>query len=163
MLSDKERREIEQAVHHVPMPRAACIDALNIVQRQRGWVSDEAVAEIADLLGMSPAEVDSVATFYSLIFRRPVGRHILLLCDSVTCWSLGCETLRRHIQARLGIDFGQTSADGAVTLLPVACLGACDRGPALMLDGILYGHLDTERIDELLARLRLAEEPWNDR
>jgi NADH-quinone oxidoreductase subunit E len=150
MLTDAEREEIEAEVHHYPQRRNACIDALQIVQRHRGWVSDEGVRDVAALLDLSPEEVDGVATFYNLIFRRPVGRHVILLCDSVSCWLMGCDRVREQLTARLGIAFGQTSTDGRFTLLPVQCLGTCDHAPALMIDAELYRDLTPERLDEIL-------------
>jgi NADH-quinone oxidoreductase subunit E len=80
---------------------------------------------------MSPAEVDSVTTFYNLIFRRPVGRHVILICDSVSCWIMGYEQVLNHIKRRLGVEIGQTTTDRRFTLLPIACLGACDKAPAV--------------------------------
>lgn len=150
MLTETEREAIEAEARHYPQRRNACIDALQIVQRQRGWVSDESVADVAALLEVSPAEVDGVATFYNLIFRRPVGRHVILLCDSVTCWVMGCERLREHLSARLGVGFGQTTADGQFTLLPVPCLGTCDHAPAMMIDADLHRDLAPEQLEEIL-------------
>ena len=100
---------------------------------------------------MTPAELDAVATFYNFIFRKPVGKHIILVCDSVSCWVMGSERVLEHLQNRLGIVLGQTSADGVFTLLPTACLGACDRAPAMMIDDQLYGDLDPAKIDQILA------------
>src|SRR5574338_446940 len=147
MLSEEEKQEIEAEFPHYAQKSAAVIDALKIVQRHRGWVSDESVCEIASLLEMTPAEVDSVASFYNLIFRRPVGRHVILLCDSISCWIRGCDALRGHVTSRLGIAMGQTSADGRFTLLPIVCLGACDHAPVMMIDDDLHGDLTTEQID----------------
>jgi NADH-quinone oxidoreductase subunit E len=153
MLSDEERREIQAAALGLPQRRAACVEALKIVQRHRGWVSDE-IHEIAEILAMDPAELDGIATFYSLIFRRPVGRHVILVCDSVSCWILGQENLLEHLERRLGIGLGQTTDDGSFTLLPTACLGACDHAPAMMIDEELFLDLTAERIDEALERYR---------
>jgi NADH-quinone oxidoreductase subunit E len=152
MLTDEERREIQSEAAPSVHKRAAGPEALKIVQRRRGWVSDEALEEVAAALEMTPAELDSVATFYNLIFRRPVGRHVILVCDSVSCWVMGYEDIRRHLAARLGIALGETTADGRFTLLPIVCLGACDRAPAMMIDDELYGNLTPQRIDEILAR-----------
>jgi NADH-quinone oxidoreductase subunit E len=151
MLTEEERREIEEELGHYSQKRAACIEALKIVQRHRGWISDE-IADIAEMLDMSVDELDNVATFYSLIFRKPVGRHVILICDSVSCWVTGYDPLRDHIEKRLGIGLGETTADGRFTLLPTACLGACDLAPVMMIDDILYGNLTPDKIDELLAK-----------
>jgi NADH-quinone oxidoreductase subunit E len=152
MLSPETIAEIQQAASHYADRRAACIDALRIVQRHHGWVSDAALSELAALLAMTPAELDGVATYYSLIFRRPVGRHTILLCDSVSCWMLGYERLRAHLHARYGIDFGHTTQDNRFTLLPVPCLGACDHAPAMLVDEDLHLDLTPASLDDVLAR-----------
>ena len=103
---------------------------------------------------MTPDELDSVATFYNLIFRKPVGKHVILLCDSVTCWIMGCDRLRQHLTARLGVQPGETSADGRFTLLPIVCLGTCDHAPALMIDDDLHRDVDTEGLDRILEHYR---------
>ena len=150
MLSDEQRREVLDELEHYPTKQAACLEALKIVQKHDGWVSDEALHEVAALLGMPVAELDSVATFFNLIFRRPVGRHVILLCDSVSCWLMGCNKIRAQLRDRLGIDYGQTTADNRFTLLPMACLGTCDRAPALMIDEELHRDLTAERLDQIL-------------
>ena len=154
MLREEERREIEEEIARYPQKRAVCIEALRIVQRHRGWVSDEAVGEIAEFLDMTADELDSVATFYTLVYRKPVGRHVILVCNSASCWVVGYERIRQHLTERLGIGLGETSGDGRFTLLPVVCLGACDRAPVMMIDSELYGELTPERIDEILATYR---------
>ncbi len=151
MLSDQERRRIEEEAGLHEHRRAAVSDALLIVQESRGWVPDEAIAEVATILGMSRDEVEGIATFYELIFRKPVGRHVIMVCDSVSCWITGGERILDHLQRRLGIGLGGTTTDGAFTLLPAGCLGACDAGPAMMVDGRLYDTLTPERADEILA------------
>ena len=152
MLTEQEQQAIAEELRHYPQPRAAVSEALKIVQRHRGWVSDESVRDIAAALSLTPDEVDSVATCYSMIFRRPVGRHVILLCDSVSCWIMGANPLQAQLSAVLGIGPGETTADGRFTLLPCACLGACDRAPALMIDDDLHVDLTPEKIGELLGR-----------
>jgi NADH-quinone oxidoreductase subunit E len=151
MLTAEEKKEIEAEFPRYEQKRAVCVEALKIVQRHRGWVSDEALIAVAEFLEMTPAELDGVATFYNLIFRKPVGKHIILVCDSVSCWIMGYERILQHLQDRLGIALGETSADGVFTLLPIVCLGACDQAPAMMIDDELYGNLDPAKIDEILA------------
>jgi len=151
MLTDRERNEIEEHLALYAHKRAGCIEAMMAVQRHRGWVSDEAVDDLAELLEMTAEELDGVATFHNLIFRQPVGRHVILICDSVSCWIMGYDNLLDHLRSRLGIDLKETTADGRFTLLPSVCLGACDRAPVMMIDGALFGDLTKERIDEILA------------
>ena len=152
MLSDEERREIEAELARYPTRQAASVDAMKIVQRHRGWVSDESLKDLAALLDMTADELDGVATFYNLIFRRPVGRHVILVCNSVTCWMMGADRLHAQTAIASGARSGETSADGRFTLLPIVCLGACDHAPALMIDGDLHGDVDAERVDQMLAR-----------
>src|SRR5512142_2180314 len=145
MLTPEEEREIEAEVVHYPERRAATIDALRVVQAHRGWVPDEAVRDIAAFLRTSPDDVDSVATFYNLIFRKPVGRHVIFVCDSVSCYVMGYDGLRAKLEKKLGIKYGQTTPDNRFTLLPICCLGTCDKAPALMIDKDL--HRGLENID----------------
>ena len=154
MLTAEEINEIEEEAAHYPKREAVCIDALKIVQRRRGWVSDESVRDIAGHIGMSPTDVDSIATFYNLIFRRPVGRHVIMMCDSVSCWIMGYERVREHLAAHLGIGFGETTRDNRFTLLPIVCLGACEQAPAMTLDNDLHGNLDPAKIDSLLGECK---------
>jgi NADH-quinone oxidoreductase subunit E len=154
MLSEVEIKEIDHEIGIVPNKKAALIEALKIVQQHRRWISDESVQLIASHLGISAAEVDSVATFYNLIFRRPVGRHVILLCDSISCYVMGYEKIYSIIQQKLNIKFGGTTPDQRFTLLPNACLGCCDRAPALMIDEDLYTDLKEENIDEILSRYK---------
>jgi NADH-quinone oxidoreductase subunit E len=150
MLTDQEKKEIQQELGKYAQKRAAGPEALKIVQRNRGWVSDENLSDVARFLDMTEEELDSVATCYNLIFRRPVGRHVILICDSVTCWIMGYENLFDHLKQRLGISLGQTTSDGRFTLLPVACLGACDKAPAVMIDEKLYVDLNISKLDEII-------------
>ena len=122
-----------------------------LVQRRHRWISDRRLREVATLLEMAPDELDGVATFYNLIFRRPVGRHVILLCDSVSCWLMGHDALLDRLQQRLGIRRGETTADGRFTLLPIVCLGNCDHAPALMIDEDLHGDVEPARLDTMLA------------
>jgi len=149
-LTAAEHAAIADLVAHAPTPRAACIDALKYVQSRRRYVADEVLPEIAAALGMSAAELDEVATFYNLIFRKPVGENVILLCDSITCWMLGSDKLAAQITDRLHIQPGQTTADKKFTLLPIVCLGACDHAPVLMLGGTLHGDVTPARLDALL-------------
>jgi len=150
-LSPQEIAEIEAEASHYEQKQAASIEALKIIQKHRGWVSDESLKAAADLLDMSPAELDGVATFYTLIFRRPVGKHVIMLCDSVSCWVMGCEGVREQLQKSLGVGYGETTTDGEFTLLPVTCQGACDCAPVMLVDGELERHLDEDKVKQIIA------------
>ncbi len=154
MLSPEERQEIEEEVRRYPERKATSIDALKIVQRRRGWVSDDAIRDIAEFLGMSEDDLDGIATFFNMVHRRPVGRHVIYICDSVSCWIVGYEKLLQAITGRLGIRLGETSADGRFTLLPIQCLGNCEHAPAMMIDEDLYRDLDPAGVGEVLEKYR---------
>lgn len=152
MLTAEEREEIEAKLADYPSNQAVAIEAMLIVQRHRGWVSDENLHDLSDLLRLSVADLDGVATFYNLIRRRPVGRHVALLCDSVSCWIMGSDRMRDHICTTLGTSVGGTTSDGQFTLLPIVCLGACDHAPAMMIDGVLHEDLNEHKIEEILTQ-----------
>ena len=151
-LSADEEREIRDEAANYPTRSAVCIDAMKIVQRHRGWVSDDALRDIAGYLDMSVDELDGIATFYNLIFRKPVGRHVVMVCDSVSCWIMGSERLTQAIATRLGVTAGGTTPDQRFTLLPIVCLGACDHAPVLMVDDDLHHGVDAAAVDRLLDR-----------
>jgi len=153
MLTPEEKHEIAAEFPRYAQKRAVGLEALKIAQRSRGWISDETLREVAEFLEMTPDELDDAATFYNMIFRRPVGRHVILLCDSVSCWVMGYENLRDYLCRRLGIEQpGQTSADNRFTLLPNVCLGCCDHAPAMMIDEDLYLDLTPEKIESILLK-----------
>jgi NADH-quinone oxidoreductase subunit E len=152
MLSTEEKKEIEEAISIMPVRKAACIEALKVVQAHRRWISDDSLKDVADYMEMSTAELDSVATFYNMLFRRPVGRHIILVCDSISCWVMGYENVRDHLMKKLSIRYGETTADDRFTLLPNCCLGTCDTAPAMMIDNDLYQNIKIEQLDEILNK-----------
>lgn len=152
MLTEDEITQIKEERQKYEAPQGAIVPALRVVQGQRRWVSDEHVRDLAHLLDLTAEEVDSVATFYNLIYRQPVGRHVILICDSVSCWIMGYNPLRQYLQRTLGIELGQTTPDDRFTLLPTACLGACDLAPVMMVDDDLHVQLTEEKIDQVLER-----------
>ena len=149
VLSEAELREIDAEIAQVPYRDAVAIDALKIVQAHRGWVSDESLQAIARHLEMSAEELEGVATFYNLIFRRPVGENVILLCNSISCWIKGCDKLQAKISGQLGIKLGETTADNRYTLLPVTCLGACDKAPVMMVGEQLHEDVDEQQLIKL--------------
>jgi len=151
MLTEEERQEIREELEKHRHKRSASVEALKIVQRRRGWVGDE-IREIAELLEMTPDELDSLATFYSLVYRKPVGRHVILVCDGISCWVMGYETVREYLTSKLCVALGETTENGLFTMLPVSCLGACDHAPAMMIDDELYFDLEPAKIDEILKK-----------
>jgi NADH-quinone oxidoreductase subunit E len=119
-----------------------------------GWLPDAAIREVSDIVGVSIPEVEGVATFFNWFFREPVGREIVTVCDSLPCWIGGCEKLREACEKELGIRPGQTTPDGAFTLLPIVCLGNCDKAPTMMVGEELYDRVDTKKLGEIFAKHR---------
>ena len=149
-LHDELRARVASAVH----PREAAVDVMKELQRHYGWLTDEAVGAAAELLGLSPLQVEELATFYEMIYRQPVGKLVIHVCDSISCWSTGYETIIDHIGRRLGISPGQTTPDGLFTLIPCCCLGNCGEGPTMMVGDTLYGKLTPEKVDVILEEER---------
>ena len=139
MIPDHLRQELEQRVAHAVTPREAAVDVMKELQRHYGWLTDEAVQEAAGLLGLSPLQVEELATFYEMIY---------------SCWAMGGETLLKHFERLLGITIGATTADSMFTLLPCCCLGNCGKAPAVMVAERMFGPVTPEQVDTILADLR---------
>jgi NADH-quinone oxidoreductase subunit E len=154
MLTPEEKLEIDKELEKYDDRKAASLEALAIVQHFRGWVSDEALKDIATYLGMSGAELDSICTFYNLIFRKPVGKNVIRMCDSVSCWIRGYEGLVEKIKKEVGIDFGQTTSDNCFTLVSNPCLGNCDKAPTLMVNDDLHSNVTPENMVSILKEYK---------
>jgi NADH-quinone oxidoreductase subunit E len=153
MLSEDARRDIEALRARYPVAQSALIPALLRAQEEVGWVPPEAMAEVAELLGLPVEVVAEVASFYSLIFTEPVGRHVVQLCTNVSCMLSGAEAVRERVERELGVRAGQTTPDGRVTLLAVECLAACDQAPCMMVDEQRHGPLTPEAAARILREL----------
>ncbi len=149
-LLERLQKRITEAEH----PRELAIDVMVALQEHYGYVSDQALQEGADLLGLTTLELEELATFYDFIFRKPVGKYVIMVCDGVVCWMNGYASALGHLSSRLGIKMGETTEDGLFTLLPVACIGYCDRSPAMLINRKVYGFLTPEKIDEILQGLK---------
>ncbi|MGH6894924.1 MAG: NADH-quinone oxidoreductase subunit NuoE [Geminicoccaceae bacterium] len=155
MLSEEERQEIEEVLsQYGGDAQAASVESLKALQRRRGWVSDATLADLAAFLRLATEDLEAVATFYNLIFRSPVGRHVILVCDSVSCWLMGYEQVSARLCERLGVGFGDTTPDGRFTLLPTVCLGDCDHAPVMMVNDDLHRELEPETAAAILDRYR---------
>ncbi len=152
MLGEEEKEEIRKEAERYLRPKAASVAALKIVQKHHGWVAPEALGEVAELLGMTPDELEGVATFFSHIYLKPVGRHVIFVCDSISCWVAGYEELMTHLEECWGIRPGETTPDGRFTMMPIACLGICEEAPAVMIDATLHTGLDKGKLDDILKQ-----------
>ncbi len=150
LLTEKQIEDFRRKVDALEHPKELVIDLLRAVQDSHGWVPDAGVELVADIIGVPPVEVEEVATFYDKIYRRPVGRRVIHVCDSICCWSRGGEELAEALRQKLAIEFGGTTGDGIFTLLPTCCLGACGEAPAMMVGLKTYGDLDPDKLDAIL-------------
>ena len=150
ILTHDEIDAIHEFMHHYPHARAASLDALKIVQKRNGWVDDAQVNAIANMLDIPVTDIDGIENLFNSIYRQPVGRHVILICDSVACYLTGYEALSAAFRAELGIEYGQTTADGRFTILPICCLGNCDKGPAVLIDEDTYGPVQPNEVAQLL-------------
>jgi len=156
-FSPEDRARLDELRSHYPDARAASVSVLKWVQRRDGYICDEALRDAADYLGLPATDLEGLATFYNLLFRQPVGRHVVKVCDSISCWVCGYEEIRDHLRDCLGIDYGETTADGEFTLLPVVCLGNCDQAPTMMVNDELHDRLTPDDVDRILDEARGAD------
>jgi NADH-quinone oxidoreductase subunit E len=154
MLAAQTRAGIEYARSRYPQPRSAILPSLWAVQHELGWLPPEAMAEVAELLGLAPSEVQAVATFYSMYFKRPPGRHHILVCVNAACALRGADETAAYIEQRLGCPSGTTTADGMFTWeSTIECLGGCGGAPMMQVDHHFEERLTPQRIDAILARV----------
>ena len=154
MLPDDLKASIKKEIALAEHPRELVVDVMLAFQDHYGFLSDEALEEAAMLLDMTPLEMEELATFYTFIFREPVGKYVIHVCDSVICWMDGYESIRDYLSQKLGIKMGETTPDGLFTLLPVCCIGYCDRSPAILINRKVYGPLTPDKLDNILEELR---------
>jgi NADH-quinone oxidoreductase subunit E len=154
VFSPEQLAEVRRLQGLYPDARGALLPVLHMAQEAFGYVSVEVEEYVAGLFGLSPAHVHEVVTFYTLFFRQPTGRHVISVCHNLSCHLAGAPRILTHLKRRLGIDVGDTSADGRVTLLSVECLCACEHAPMMQVDDRYEFDLTPERVDRILARLR---------
>ena len=152
-LTPAEKSQIDEALSHVPFASGASIDALKIIQQHRGWVSDGCLTALAEHMNLTTADLDAVATFYNLIFRQPIGKVVLHPCDGISCDLMGGKKIRQCLNKQLNIGDGQTTADNQFTLIPLPCLGACDKAPVMIASEQLFELMTTDEVPNILATL----------
>lgn len=153
-FSPEQLAEVRRLQGLYPDARGALLPVLHMAQETFGYVSPEAEAYVAGLFGLSPAHVHEVVTFYTLYFRQRPGRHVISVCHNLSCHLAGAPRILAHVKRRLGIEVGETTDDGRVTLLAVECLCACEHAPVMQVDDRYEFDLSPERVDRLLTRLR---------
>jgi NADH-quinone oxidoreductase subunit E len=154
MIADSTRQRFDELVARYPEKRSALIPLLHEVQAEVGYLSPEAVTWVAGYLGLSSADVMSVASFYDMLHLEPVGKHLIYVCQNLTCALRGSERLIRHLEKTLGIRMGETTADGKITLKRMECLASCGTAPSIQVDGVYHHQVTPDALDALLADLR---------
>lgn len=152
-LSPELKQKLDALKQVYPIGRSALMPALYAVQKEFGYVPLELEAELGAYLGIPKEVVHETSTFYFMFNNQPVGRHLIYLCGNISCWLRGYEPLHEHLEKKLGIREGQTTPDGKFTLAVVECLGLCDLAPVMQVDGVSYGHLTPEKVDQILEGL----------
>ncbi|CAL4319331.1 NADH-quinone oxidoreductase subunit NuoE [Buchnera aphidicola] len=153
-LSKHEIKEIKIARSHYPNSQAAIIECLKIVQKYRRWVCNNSIKEISKILKISSSEIESIATFYNQIFRKPVGKNIIRICDSFVCFIMGYKKIKNFLCKSLKINYGETTQDNKFTLLPTCCLGACDKGPVIMINKEIYFFIKKSSVVNILGKYK---------
>lgn len=157
MLREKYAQEIAAILARYPARRSAVLPLLYLVQREYGYCTEEGIREVADIVGVSPTEVREVVGFYSLFYDRPIGRHLIQICDGLPCALRGADDLITHAARRLGVRPGETTPDGRFTLEAVMCIGACHRAPAMQVDLEFVENVTPEVFDQVIADLSREE------
>ena len=158
MLSEKSRAEIQRLRREYPDSHSALLPALYLAQRDYGgWLPEPAFDAVAEVMDLPPSLVSSVASFYTMFHREPVGRHLIQVCTNISCSLLGAEHLLEHIGHKLEIEPGGTTPDGSITLVEVECLGSCGTAPMMQVDDQYYENLTEEKVDQILLTLRSQE------
>ncbi len=153
-LGAETLRKIDEVIARYPVKRSALLPALWLGQQEQGFCSLEAQEQIAEKIGISPAAVAAVVSFYTMFHTRPVGRHVIDVCTTVSCWLRGSDELVRHIQEKLGVEAGGTTLDGRFTLRTVECLGSCGTAPMCQIDDDYHEDLTFQKIDRILDGLK---------
>ncbi|PJB32027.1 MAG: NADH-quinone oxidoreductase subunit NuoE, partial [Deltaproteobacteria bacterium CG_4_9_14_3_um_filter_65_9] len=151
--SDTATAEFERLLTRYPDKEAVILPTLHLAQKEFGYVSDEAVVYVAGLLGVSPARIEGIATFYTMYDRKPVGKYHVQVCRNISCSLLGAEHLIEHVAMKLGVKPGGTTPDGKFTLSLAECLGSCGTAPVMQVNDDYYENLTEASIDAILDRL----------
>jgi len=153
-FSDKLKERIQEIVSKSQTNQSALISVLHLVQEEYGWISEESMLETAEILAIPPSNVQNVATFYTMFFTKPVGKHIIWHCRTLSCALRGAEQVEHYLTEKLGINAGETTPDGKITLLEAECLASCGTAPVMLVDDALYENLTREKIDEIIERIQ---------
>jgi NADH-quinone oxidoreductase E subunit len=154
MLSETAKTQIQELFPRYPDKRSCTLAALRIAQEEKGYITEQAMADIGVLLDQTPVQVYETATFYTLFTLQPVGKYLIQVCRTLSCALVGAGSLIRHLEQKLGITVGETTPDGLFTIKKVECLAGCGAGPMMQINDEYYEYLTKEKIDRILDDLR---------
>lgn len=157
LLSEATKDRIAELKARYPKARSAILPALHVVQEQLGWMPEEAQAEVAEIFGMTPAEVQSLVTFYYMYHRQPVGKYVLKVCRSISCWLRNSEGLEHNLCEHLGVKTGEMTEDGMFTVVHGECLAACANAPVIQVNDRFMEDCDPAKAGEIIERLRKGD------
>jgi len=153
VLSENAKAEIKQIRGKYPDPKSALLTALHVAQREQGWLSSEVMQDVAGVMDLPPTEVASVASFYTMFNRQPVGANLIQVCTNISCSLLGAEHIVEYLKRKLSIDVGETTPDNKFTLVTVECLGSCGTAPMMQINDTYYENLTEEKVNRILEEL----------
>jgi NADH-quinone oxidoreductase E subunit len=153
MLSEDTRQNIAALIQRYPQARSALIPSLQLAQAETGYLSPEIIREVAKIFRLSPNEVYEVASFYTMLYKKPVGRYVVQVCTNISCLLCNCEEIMAHLQKRLGIKPGETTSDRKFTLMEVECLASCGTAPVVQINEDYHENLTVEKLDRILDSL----------
>jgi NADH-quinone oxidoreductase E subunit len=163
MISEQAKQHMRDLAARYPVARSAILPALHIAQQEEGYITQEGLQAVAEVLNLTVDDVESVATFYTMYYQQPMGKKIIKVCNSISCYLRGCDPLIEHIEQKLGIKRGETTPDGNFTLLTVECLASCGTAPVLQVNDEFVENVTPEKadqlIDDLMRELNRAKSP----
>lgn len=153
MISEQAKQRMRDLAARYPVARSAVMPSLHIVQEEDGYITQEGLQAVAEAVGMTIDDVKSIATFYTMYYQQPPGKKVIRVCTSISCYLRNCDALVEHLEQRLGIKRGETTADGNYTLLTFECLASCGTAPVLQVNDDFVENLTLEKVDALLDKL----------
>jgi NADH-quinone oxidoreductase subunit E len=153
-LTDEMKGRLRDAYFpRYPTKRAVLLPALHMIQHEYNWIPMKAIQEVAEFLEIAPAEALDTATFYEEYWLRPKGKYLVQVCRSLSCELCGSRQITDHLRERLGIEVGETTSDGKITLIELECLGSCGTAPAMLVNDVLYEDVTTQSVDQMIRDL----------
>ena len=153
MISEQAKQHMRDLAARYPVSRSAVLPALHIAQQEEGYIRQEGLQAVAEVLNLTVDDVESVATFYTMYYQQPMGKKVIKVCNSISCYLRNCDALIEHMEQRLGIQRGETTPDGNFTLLTVECLASCGTAPVLQINDEFVEDVTPEKADQLIEDL----------